>query len=60
MMKNIAADPAYSETKRAPGGRLMKVLRDTHDPRLDDAFDRPPYVATAAALQGSQKEMETE
>jgi len=42
-MKNIAADPAYAEAKRALSERLMKILRDSNDPRLTDAFDRPPY-----------------
>jgi len=43
-LHNIAADPAYAAPLRDLSGRLMKVLQDTHDPRLTDAFDRPPYV----------------
>lgn len=42
-MNNVAADPAYAESRRRLSDRLMEVLRKTHDPRLEDAFDRPPY-----------------
>jgi N-sulfoglucosamine sulfohydrolase len=43
-VRNVAADPAYTGVKQRLDARLMKVLRDAADPRLDDAFDRPPYV----------------
>jgi N-sulfoglucosamine sulfohydrolase len=42
-VKNVALDPAYARAKNSLSERLMKVLRDTGDPRLTDAFDRPPY-----------------
>jgi N-sulfoglucosamine sulfohydrolase len=42
-VRNVAADPAYADAKRAMAERLMKVLRDTNDPRLTDAYERPPY-----------------
>src|SRR5207237_2022973 len=41
--KNVAADPAYAETRKNLSERLMKVMYDANDPRLTDAFDRPPY-----------------
>jgi arylsulfatase A-like enzyme len=44
-VKNLAADPAYAGTRRALSERLMKILTDAGDPRLEDAFDRPPFVA---------------
>ncbi|HUR58820.1 MAG TPA: sulfatase [Opitutaceae bacterium] len=43
-MRNVAGDPAYVAPQRALAERLLGVLRSTHDPRLEDAFDRPPYV----------------
>jgi hypothetical protein len=43
-MRNLAADPAFAEHKTRLSARLMDVLEKTNDPRLTDAFDRPPYV----------------
>ena len=43
-MQNVAAEPAYAIAKRELAGKLQQVMRDTKDPRLEDAFDRPPYV----------------
>ncbi|MFA6544761.1 MAG: sulfatase [Limisphaerales bacterium] len=56
MMKNIAADPSCAETKRELSERLMKVLHATNDPRLDDAFDRPPYLDPAGVRRGGKNE----
>jgi arylsulfatase A-like enzyme len=44
-VKNLADDPAYAGTRRALSDRLTKILTDAGDPRLEDAFDRPPFVA---------------
>jgi arylsulfatase A-like enzyme len=41
---NLADDPAHAGTRRALSDRLMKILTDAGDPRLEDAFDRPPFV----------------
>lgn len=43
-MRNVAADPKFAAQKAELSARLMQVLRETKDPRLEDAFDRPPYV----------------
>jgi uncharacterized sulfatase len=43
-MKNVAGETEYDARQRELSDRLMRVLRETNDPRLDDAFDRPPYV----------------
>jgi N-sulfoglucosamine sulfohydrolase len=43
-LNNVAASPAYAAAKRELAGRLDRVMRETADPRLEDAFDRPPYV----------------
>lgn len=43
-MNNRAADAACAKRKAELAARLMKTLRDTKDPRLEDAFDRAPYV----------------
>ena len=47
-VRNVAADPAYAGTKRRLAERLMGILSAAGDPRLDDAFDRPPYVEPGA------------
>lgn len=46
-MINRADDPACSDAKQKMRDRLMAILRQGGDPRLDnDAFDRPPYLST--------------
>ena len=42
-VKNVADDPAYAEQKKNLSERLLRIMRQTKDPRLTDAFDRPPY-----------------
>jgi arylsulfatase A-like enzyme len=42
-VKNVADDPAFSEAKKSLSERLLRIMRLTKDPRLTDAFDRPPY-----------------
>ena len=54
-MKNVAGEPAYAAAQRELSERLMKVLRDTQDPRLEDAFDRPPYVEAQPDGASSRK-----
>ncbi len=55
-MGNVAGDPAYAVTKQELAARLMAVLEKTKDPRLTDAFDKPPYVTgTAAAKKAKGK-----
>ncbi len=57
-MKNVAAEPAYAAQAKELRERLMGVLRATRDPRLDDAFDRPPYVEadpSGANARGKKK-----
>jgi uncharacterized sulfatase len=44
-LNNLADSRQHAEIKARLSQKLMKVLRETDDPRLDDAFDRPPYVA---------------
>ena len=43
-MTNVAAEARYASKKAELATRLLKVMRDTADPRLEDAFDHPPYV----------------
>lgn len=57
-MKNVAAEPAYAAKAAELRERLLVVLRATRDPRLDDAFDRPPYVeadTSGATARGKKK-----
>lgn len=44
--KNLAADPAFADTKRELSERLLRILTEAGDPRVTGdgaAFDRPPY-----------------
>ena len=43
-LTNIADNAAFAKTKAKLANRLMAVLKKTNDPRLTNAFDRPPYV----------------
>lgn len=55
-LRNVAEDPAYKDQKQALHKQVMAILEKGHDPRLDnDAFDRPPYLATAKAKKAAKK-----
>jgi uncharacterized sulfatase len=41
---NVAADPAHAATLAKLRDQLMAELKAKNDPRLSDAFDRPPYL----------------
>lgn len=41
---NLASDPAYSAELEKLRAKLMSELKAGKDPRLSDAFDRPPYL----------------
>jgi uncharacterized sulfatase len=43
-VENVASIARYGQVKKDLANRLMKVLKDSGDPRLSDAFDAPPYV----------------
>jgi uncharacterized sulfatase len=46
-LHNVAADPAYAETRKKLSKRLMDTLRATGDPRVQGdgkTFERPPFV----------------
>lgn len=43
-MVNVAADPTYAATRKKLAERLLQVQQETSDPRLTDAFDRPPFT----------------
>ena len=43
-LENIADLNAQSEVKAKLSKQLMSILEKSDDPRLTDAFDRPPYV----------------
>ncbi len=42
--ENLINNDQYAATRLELSERLMSVLEQTADPRLSDAFDRPPYV----------------
>ena len=44
---NVAADPAYGKARQELADRLLKVLKDTGDPRVVEAdcrFERAPFT----------------
>jgi uncharacterized sulfatase len=43
-VSNVAADPAHAATLGKLRDQLMAELKAKQDPRLTDAFDRPPYL----------------
>ena len=43
-MVNLADDPAHAAARTDLAHRLLDVLASTHDPRLTDDFDHPPYL----------------
>jgi N-sulfoglucosamine sulfohydrolase len=57
---NVAADPAYAAARRQLGDRLERVMRETKDPRLDDAFDRVPYVEASPESGGQARKQKRE
>jgi uncharacterized sulfatase len=54
-MHNVAAEPAYAAARQGLAARLISVLERTGDPRLTDAFDRPPYVTEIGRASGAHK-----
>jgi len=43
-MDNVAMDPEHAGTRKRLSEKLMAELEASDDPRLDDAFDRSPYL----------------
>ncbi len=43
-LHNLAGDAGFQEARMQLSARLMAVLRESNDPRLSDAFDKPPFV----------------
>ena len=55
---NVAGSPEYQPVLKQLSTRLMNVLQATHDPRLDDAFDHPPYVESSKTKAASNAAVE--
>lgn len=54
--KNLADEPAYADRKRALADQLLKVLRDTGDPRVTgdgQTYERPPFTDPNSATTGT-------
>lgn len=43
-MNNVAGSADYADIQKQLHHQLMEELKKNQDPRLDDAFDRPPYL----------------
>jgi N-sulfoglucosamine sulfohydrolase len=54
-LRNLSHEIAFDATKKSLSDRLMSVLLSTHDPRLNDTFDGPPYVDPAVVEQGGNR-----
>jgi len=55
---NVAADPAYADTKRELSARLMKILTDAADPRVTGdgkTFERTPFTDAVADQPKARK-----
>jgi arylsulfatase A-like enzyme len=48
-LHNLADSPDSSAPKQTLAAKLRTVMENTHDPRLIDAFDKPPYVAISTS-----------
>lgn len=55
-LHNIANEPESQALRQKLSNQLMDVLQKTHDPRLDDRMDRPPYVEAKAESAGRPKD----
>ncbi len=51
-LHNLARDPASSAIKAALSDKLRTIQEKTNDPRITDAFDKPPYVIPPGDLKG--------
>jgi len=54
-LHNVAADPAYTQTKKELWNRLMGALQETGDPRVrgrGDLFDMQPYTGGIVRARG--------
>ena len=43
-LTNLAADPQHASALKTLRGQVVKVMNDTNDARLTDAFDQLPWV----------------
>ncbi|MFL6515338.1 MAG: sulfatase [Chthoniobacterales bacterium] len=59
-VKNVAAEPNYSDVKEKLSSRLMEILRTTKDPRLTDEFDRWPYYQPPAHRSAANQHVEND
>ena len=53
-MRNLADDAAFAAKKAELRARLMAELERRDDPRLRDAFDRPPYLPELAKKKAGE------
>jgi uncharacterized sulfatase len=54
-LHNVADQPAYARAREELAARMMAILKETGDPRLEDAFDRAPYVGGEGKQAGRKK-----
>jgi arylsulfatase A-like enzyme len=48
-------DAVIKEQVETHRNTLMRILRENHDPRLDNAFDRPPYLVSSRSGPAKRK-----
>jgi len=55
-IKNVAGDPAYAAALKELSGKLLGILKDAGDPRLqDDAYDKEPYLSAGTKTESKGK-----
>ncbi len=57
-INNVAADPKYAATRKELGERLIKVLKDAGDPRMDAEckFEKSPFTDGREATPKKKKQ----
>jgi arylsulfatase A-like enzyme len=55
-LHNVADQPAFAKAREELAARMMAILKETSDPRLEDAFDRAPYVSGEEAQPKRKKQ----
>ena len=54
-INNLAGNKDYAAIKKQLHEQLMAEMNKYEDPRLVDAFDRPPYLVDGRGPKGKKK-----
>ncbi len=62
-MNNLAADPAYQQTRQELHDQLMQILHEQNDPRVTESpprFELPPYAGPNPAEWNAERARQAE